>query len=384
MNLDSFGSRFAAIVFCLTFLVISPAAVVGQDVQPRVAAGAGVTAQTQQTLGLVAVGDCSGTLLNQYWVLTARHCVTVDAKVDSAFHPPNLIRITAAWSPKTAIVSRFHDFNINSAPGSARNRDIVLLYLGATNLGETTANQKMFVVTRDGKISGRLKETDTVTQYGRGFSTFAKDLATPSAGKGRYRSAVFKPSAISETHYNLKMTDGQSGHGGDSGGPSVVTVYGQPNGGIAGVQSTCEASGHVTGAPSKTWDWATGINYCTYVSTEPFLSEIAAAIKEAPLKTPFITASQAIIPSRAHPFAEVYLGWEAGPEHPNVEVWVSINNGPEIPAYSIDFAQGSPLWKQPKAAGTHKLPRGSGHIQTYKYVLKAAGKTLSTVVVVVP
>lgn len=375
MNLDSFRSRFAAIVFCLAFLLVSPAVVVGQDVQPRVAAGTGVSAQTQQNLGLVTVnGGCSGTLLNQYWVLTARHCVTVDAKVASAFHQANQLRVTATWSAKTGVVSRIHDFRINSAAGSALDRDIVLLYLGSTNLGPV-ANQKLFVVTRDGKLSGRLKETDTVTQYGRGFSTFAKDLATPSGGDGPYRSAVFKPSSISETHYNLQMANKQSGHGGDSGGPSIVTIYDQPNGGIAGVQSTCEAAGYLTGAPSKTWDWATGINYCTYVSTEPFLSEIAAAIKEAPLKTPYITAGQVIIPSPYHPFASVYLGWDGGPDHPNVEVFVSVNKGPDVPAYAIDQSPGSPVFKQPKiSAFEMKLPRRSG---TYRYSLKAGGVTLA-------
>ncbi len=368
MNMRYLSGRVLATLSCLAFLIVSSAAVVGQ-----VAAGAGVNVQTQQSLGLVAVGDCSGTLLNQYWVLTARHCVTVDAMVGSAFHPPNQLRVTAAWSANTGVVSRIHDFRINSAAGSARNRDIVLLYLGSTNLGPA-ASQKLFVVTRDGKISGRLKETDTVTQYGRGFSTFAKDLATPSGGKGRYRSAVFTPSAISEAYYNLNMTDGQSGHGGDSGGPSVVTVYGQPNGGIAGVQSTCEATGHLSGAPAKTWDWATGISFCTYVSTEPFLSEISAAIKEAPLKPPFITASPVMIPSPSHP-ASVYLGWDAGPAHPNAEVWVSVNGQTEIPAYAVNLGVPGAVFRQPKISGVEmKLPRSSG---TYRFSLKAGGLTLA-------
>jgi hypothetical protein len=74
------------------------------------------------------------------------------------------------------------------------------------------------------------------------------------------------------------------------------------------------------------------------------------------------------------------MGWDGGPDHPNVEVVMSIDNGVEIPAFSINFAQQSPLWKQPKVGGEMTLQR----YHHYKFVLKGAGKTLSTVAFVVP
>ena len=100
----------------------------------------------------------------------------------------------------------------------------------------------------------------------------------------------------------------------------------------------------------------------------------------APPKPPFITASQAIIPAPASPLGTVYLGWDGGPENSNVEVLFSIDNSPEIPAFSIGIAQQSPVWKQPKALIQLQLQR----YHHYRFVLKAAGKTLSTAAFVVP
>lgn len=74
---------------------------------------------------------------------------------------------------------------------------------------------------------------------------------------------------------------GQVGHGGDSGGPTVVTIRGR-SAGVAGVQSTCHATGYIPNAPSQAWKWATGISLCTYVSVEPMVQEIGATIQESP------------------------------------------------------------------------------------------------------
>jgi hypothetical protein len=98
-----------------------------------------------------------------------------------------------------------------------------------------------------------------------------------------------------------------------------------------------------------------------------------------PLKPPFITAGQVINVQPNLPFASVFMGWDGGPDHPNVDVWVSIDNGVEVPAFSMDFAPLSPVFRQPSVPSL-EMKLSKGHV--YKFLLKDAGTTLSTVVTV--
>jgi hypothetical protein len=264
-------------------------------IQQPITAGTQVDAETQRGLGLIKISSgCSATLLRRFWVLTARHCVTVDGMVAGLLAPPRSLLVTADWAPDRAgIPSRIHDFAVNATPGSAPSSDIVLLYLGSADLGPVDS-QPIYAVGRDqggGSVilSGRLTTADRVTQYGQGFSTFARGVfgtpsAVPSGGLGIYRSAPFTPSSITSTGYDLVANGAsQIGHGGDSGGPTVVTRNGFGVG-IAGVQSTCRSTGYIPNTPraSQNWLWATGISACQYVATEPFLREIYTATGESP------------------------------------------------------------------------------------------------------
>lgn len=261
--------------------------------KPWIVAGNRVSPATQQALGLVTVGgNCSGTLINRFWVLTADHCVTQNGRVGGPPLAFEFLPITAAWSTRTVSPTRYVRYS------SSDSVDVALVFLGAGDFGPAGI-QTLHV--------GPIDDGQPVVKYGRGISAYARFSSSvpptpiPAVQDGLYRTAQFSVSQSGSTSYTLPVnTAGQVGDGGDSGGPDLLMSSNGIAVGIAGVQSSCHFTACLPGqsctnpAGNPNWQWVTAIDSCSSAPIFNVRDRIIQAAEEGQIPCRGVSAGCAV------------------------------------------------------------------------------------------
>ncbi|MCC6590923.1 MAG: RICIN domain-containing protein [Bryobacterales bacterium] len=280
----------------------------GQSQQPLVTVTPPIDAATRQQFGLLTLqnpeGSCSAAMLNDYWAITAAHCV-VSQKGNCPVFAANQITLTASWpgNTKTVKTRRVITYGTptlcpNPAAGGLPNvigtpSDIAVVQVGLHDFGRPDS--------RAVKLDARRPMANlTVTGFGRGINTLASvvnGVAVQSSSDQQYRMADFSISSINPNssqpvrEYSFPGNRGATTAAGDSGGPSFIQDWDDPlsprrklEWRLMGVHSratwTCLAGQTCSGA--NPWPWVSAVNMGWDAAVFPVRSQILADIEAMP------------------------------------------------------------------------------------------------------
>jgi len=278
----------------------------GQSQQQLVTSSPPADQQTQEQFGLLTLtnpeGTCSASMLNDFWAITAAHCV-FPQNGNCPLFAPNQISLTANW------------------PGKARSSQVVQVvpYGFPTLLGIPPRCPNMLMSPYDvallqtqglGRSDAQPMKLDPrrpmnnldLTGFGRGINALAfvagNGTAVPTQLDGQFRSAQFAIISITPDSAELPITYTMPGNrgatlaGGDSGGPSYIQDWDDPLSvnrklefRLMGVHSRCQTTclpGQSCSPPNNPWTWVSAISSCTDASIVRLHDQILQAIEAVP------------------------------------------------------------------------------------------------------
>jgi hypothetical protein len=344
-----FAAYFGAI--CIAWAAgDEPTTKIGKITQPLVG-GTEVNAETQELLGLVTIrigsGRCSGSLLTNEWIITADHCVRVNANDPKSMTVPmSGVTVVGIWKSYTQTQQAVEIVRFNP------DHDIAMIRVRRT-FSVVGQNFNFGVSLSIIKDLGLLNN-HPVYVFGSGIKRFATGSgasATPSEIDGKFRFGGFTISngKTAAGTYDLTTT-GPMIAGGDSGGPTFMyeSVNDPTTRILLGVHSDCTFECVPGKSCDKTgWTWVARTPVCTDAAVQPVQARIR----------------QVIIDSASRPIATEFQGTFATTPKNTAPIWLYVvkHNG-DLMWYRQD--SNTSAWSGPRKAGTgwtalkHVIPAG--------------------------